>query len=365
MWFRPAASQGRGPEGDGKDMLDLAIVGGGPGGLMSAWYLKKKLGDLCRVTIYEASDRVGGKILSRKFDCAPALYEAGVAEIYDYSMTGPDPLRELIQHFGLQTIPMDAEQVQLDGELLDDVPGMRRKYGAKTADTIEAFRKRCADMVAPIEYYDGALGYRDRGPQHQRPECAEELRDGCRRLYRPVFDPERQRATGRMPALGGRCRHPAQPSRAQGRQDRLWPLRAQHDEREGAGDAGFRPGADLPAAFLARHHALGWRRAAQVDGQARRLFRSSGALPSGFDPVRRTVLGREDPRRLVHVGSVRRLLRLQRGRPPRRRQARRAELADCRLGRAGVCQSQRPGTDRRRAEIVAGFAGQRPRSFHG
>ena len=123
-------------------MLDLAIVGGGPGGLMSAWYLKKKLGDLCRVTIYEASDRVGGKIVTRKFDTAPAMYEAGVAEIYDYSMTGPDPLRELIQHFGLQTIPMDAEQVQLDGVLLNDVPGMRRKYGAKTAAAIEAFRAR-------------------------------------------------------------------------------------------------------------------------------------------------------------------------------------------------------------------------------
>ena len=77
------------------------------------------------------------------------MYEAGVAEIYDYSMTGPDPLRELIQHFGLQTIPMDAEQVLLDGELLNDVPGMRRKYGAKTADAIEAFRKRCSrDGVA-------------------------------------------------------------------------------------------------------------------------------------------------------------------------------------------------------------------------
>ncbi len=55
-------------------MLDLAIVGGGPGGLMSAWYLKKKLGELCRITIYEASDRVGGKILTRKFDSAPAMY---------------------------------------------------------------------------------------------------------------------------------------------------------------------------------------------------------------------------------------------------------------------------------------------------
>ena len=58
-------------------MLDLAIVGGGPGGLMSAWYLKKKLGDLCRVTLYEASDRLGGKILTRKFDTSPAMYEAG------------------------------------------------------------------------------------------------------------------------------------------------------------------------------------------------------------------------------------------------------------------------------------------------
>src|SRR5437868_12336907 len=132
---------------DGKEMLDLAIVGGGPGGLMSAWYLKKKLGDLCRVTIYEASDRLGGKIVTRRFDSAPAMYEAGVAEIYDYSMTGPDPLRELIQHFALQTIPRGAEQVQFGGELLNDVAGMRRRYGAKTAAAIEAFRKRCAESM--------------------------------------------------------------------------------------------------------------------------------------------------------------------------------------------------------------------------
>jgi protoporphyrinogen oxidase/SAM-dependent methyltransferase len=145
-------------------MLDLAIVGGGPGGLMSAWYLKKKLGELCRVTIYEASDRLGGKILSPKFDSAPAMFEAGVAEIYDYSMSGPDPLRELIQHFGLQTIPMDAKQVHLDGELLKDVPGMRRKYGAKTADAIEAFRNRCAEMVSPATYYEGIGAHDNKHP---------------------------------------------------------------------------------------------------------------------------------------------------------------------------------------------------------
>ncbi|MCK1391389.1 FAD-dependent oxidoreductase [Bradyrhizobium sp. 1] len=145
-------------------MLDLAIVGGGPGGLMSAWYLKKKLGDLCRITIYEASDRLGGKIVTRKFDSAPAMYEAGVAEIYDYSMTGPDPLRELIQHFGLQTIPMDAEQVQFGGELLNDVAGMRRRYGAKTAAAIEAFRKRCAEAMTPMEYYEGVGAHDNENP---------------------------------------------------------------------------------------------------------------------------------------------------------------------------------------------------------
>lgn len=145
-------------------MLDLAIVGGGPGGLMSAWYLKRKLGDLCRITIYEASDRLGGKIVTRKFDSAPAMYEAGVAEIYDYSMTGPDPLRELIQHFGLQTIPMDAEQVQFGGELLNDIAGMRRKYGARTAAAIEAFRKRCAEQMTPIEYYEGVGAHDNENP---------------------------------------------------------------------------------------------------------------------------------------------------------------------------------------------------------
>src|ERR1700751_208572 len=155
-------------------MLDLAIVGGGPGGLMSAWYLKRKLGARSPVPIFEASYRLGGKIVTRKFDSAPAMYEAGVAEIYDYSMTGPDPLRELIQHFGLQTIPMDAEQVLLDGELLNDVSGMRRKYGPKTAAAIEAFRERCSAMVSPVEYYEG-VGAHDNAHPWAYMTCEEVL----------------------------------------------------------------------------------------------------------------------------------------------------------------------------------------------
>ena len=166
-------------------MLDLAIVGGGPGGLMSAWHLKKKLGELCRITIFEATDRIGGKIVSRRFDASPAMYEAGVAEIYDYSMTGPDPLRDLIQHFGLQTIPMDAEQVLLDGELLNDVPGMRRRYGAGTADAILEFRKRCSEMISPAEYYEGIGAHDNEHPWADM--TAEELLD------REVDDPVARR----------------------------------------------------------------------------------------------------------------------------------------------------------------------------
>lgn len=139
-----------------KSMIDLAIVGGGPGGLMAAWHLKKKLGEMCRVTIFEASDRVGGKVVTSRFDAAPAMYEAGVAEIYDYSAIGPDPLRDLIQHFGFQTIPMDAETVVMDGHVIPrGIEGVRRRYGAATADAIEAFRKRCTEVMSIASYYEG------------------------------------------------------------------------------------------------------------------------------------------------------------------------------------------------------------------
>ena len=58
-------------------MLDLAIVGGGPGGLMTAWYLRKKLGPLCKVTIFEATERLGGKILSKKFEVRAGAVRGG------------------------------------------------------------------------------------------------------------------------------------------------------------------------------------------------------------------------------------------------------------------------------------------------
>ena len=371
-------------------MLDLAIVGGGPGGLMSAWYLKRKLGDLCRVTIYEASDRLGGKIVTRKFDSAPAMYEAGVAEIYDYSMTGPDPLRELIQHFGLQTIPMDAEQVQLDGELLNDVPGMRRKYGAKTAAAIEAFRKRCTEMVSPIEYYEG-VGAHDNEHPWAYMTCEQvldkEVEDAtAKRFFKVMARSDiatESHNTNGLNALKNFVMdidgYIGLYSIQNGNEQLIECLRSEVDAdiqlnhrvlKVGKTDSGRYQlnmmngkGPEtrdfdlvlmcLPHSWLAT---MGW------DGE--QLRKSMVKHVAYFDRpahyLRVSILfdepfwGEKIPGLLVHVGGVRRLLRLQRGLAPRRRQARRAELADRRFRCAGVCQSLRPGTDRCRAEIAAG-----------
>lgn len=136
-------------------MIRLAIVGGGPGGLMAAWNIKKKIDDLVDVTILEASERVGGKVLTQKFDSAPVLYEAGVAEIYGYTSLGHDPLHELIEGFGLNTVPMDSEAVMLDGRIIEGVEGMRKAYGKKTAESILKFRQLCASKMSPTMYYEG------------------------------------------------------------------------------------------------------------------------------------------------------------------------------------------------------------------
>src|SRR4051794_23469920 len=65
----------------------IAVVGGGPGGLFTAYLLNEFCGDLCEVVLFEAGPRLGGKVLTRRFDRAPVRYEAGVAELYDYSGT--------------------------------------------------------------------------------------------------------------------------------------------------------------------------------------------------------------------------------------------------------------------------------------
>eukprot|EP01037_Dinobryon_pediforme_P017326 gene17324-17517_t len=133
--------------------MRIAIVGGGPGGLFSAWHLGAKVGDACDITIFEASERIGGKIITGQF-AGVGPYEAGVAEIYDYSRRGPDPLHDLIVHdLGLEVKYIDGGPCVLDGKIILTPDDLAEHFGQTTADDAKAFRARCAAMLAPNEFY--------------------------------------------------------------------------------------------------------------------------------------------------------------------------------------------------------------------
>jgi len=52
-------------------MTRIAVVGGGPGGLFAAQLLEEFCADLCEITLFEASARLGGKIVTEQFKTAP------------------------------------------------------------------------------------------------------------------------------------------------------------------------------------------------------------------------------------------------------------------------------------------------------
>src|SRR5436309_2413550 len=107
----------------------IAIIGGGPGGLMTAYLLEKRSRIPLDITIFEAGGRLGGKVVTGRFESAPVTYEAGAAELYDYSRLGPDPLRDLIAELGLTTRPMTGGTVVLGDRFLKTEADVRRELG--------------------------------------------------------------------------------------------------------------------------------------------------------------------------------------------------------------------------------------------
>jgi len=133
----------------------VAIVGGGPGGIFTASLLEEKYKDSYRTTVFEASHRTGGKILTRKFDSAPVIYEAGLAELYSYAAIGPDPLLHLIRTLGLKTVPMKGKAVVLNERILRDQRDIQRLCGRVTLDAIRKFRARCREAMPLEAWYEG------------------------------------------------------------------------------------------------------------------------------------------------------------------------------------------------------------------
>ena len=126
-------------------MTRVAIIGGGPGGLMTAHLLEQKCS--CRATLFEASDRVGGKVRTCRFDSVPVGYEAGVAECYDYQAIGDDPLRNLTRALGLDITPTGSNAIVLDGALLLDDIEIGQRCGDRTLRAIEDFRRQASTIL--------------------------------------------------------------------------------------------------------------------------------------------------------------------------------------------------------------------------
>jgi protoporphyrinogen oxidase len=136
------------------DVTTVAIIGGGPGGLMTAYFLERKYRAPVAITIFEAKPQVGGKIVTRTITDQALPYEAGAAELYDYSCAGEDPLRQLIDELGLKTQPMHGRAVFIKDELLQSENDLTRLYGPDTLAEYRAFVKKACDLISPEDYYD-------------------------------------------------------------------------------------------------------------------------------------------------------------------------------------------------------------------
>ena len=132
----------------------ICIIGGGPGGLMTAYRLEQKAKFPCELTLFEASSRLGGKIVTPHFRSLPVRYEAGAAELYDYSRLGPDPLRELVGELGLETRPMWGDAVLLGDRILSLESDIERELGEAALRAVRGFAARATANVSTSDYYE-------------------------------------------------------------------------------------------------------------------------------------------------------------------------------------------------------------------
>ena len=131
----------------------IGIVGGGPGGLMAAYFLQKYANCPLSITLLEASNRLGGKVHTERFKSADITYELGAAELYDYSVNGCDSLRELVEELGLPTQSMQGVGVIVDGKWIGNITDFRDVYGEQEYKNLLEFHRRSQDSITPQEFY--------------------------------------------------------------------------------------------------------------------------------------------------------------------------------------------------------------------
>jgi protoporphyrinogen oxidase len=132
---------------------NVAIVGGGPGGLMTAYALQKLAPCPVQITLFEASPRLGGKILTPQFRDHPVRYEAGAAEFYDYSMFDEDPLKDLIEELGLPIRKMGGPAVIMNHRILSNMDDIQNQLGPQAVQAVREFDRLAKDRMTPREFY--------------------------------------------------------------------------------------------------------------------------------------------------------------------------------------------------------------------
>jgi len=121
---------------------------------MTAYLLQKLADRPLRTTLFEASDRLGGKIMTRKFGTIPAIYEAGAAEFYDYTPVDEDPLRQLVAELGLSINAMGGSSVIINHQVLANLDDIQDQFGHGTRMAYAEFDERARGSMSPREFYE-------------------------------------------------------------------------------------------------------------------------------------------------------------------------------------------------------------------
>ncbi|MFM8931525.1 MAG: NAD(P)-binding protein, partial [Gemmataceae bacterium] len=131
----------------------IAIVGGGPGGLFTAWNLEHRADSPFELTLFEGTERLGGKVLTPVFSTQGIRYEAGAAEFYDYTPVGEDPLRDLVESRGLHRVGLSGGGVHVSGRQIANLDDLNDALGTEARKGIAEFDNWARSAMTPREFY--------------------------------------------------------------------------------------------------------------------------------------------------------------------------------------------------------------------
>jgi monoamine oxidase len=116
----------------------LAILGGGFSGLFFAYLFEPLAPPGTEITVFEGSERLGGRIETSVFEEHGVRYESGAAELYD--ITGAGAVLELVRNLGLSVSPMRATPTFFfEGHELARDEDFERAFGAPAVEALDAF----------------------------------------------------------------------------------------------------------------------------------------------------------------------------------------------------------------------------------